>query len=150
MSTQSFNAPSLSGMQATLSKLQIPPASFAFSNQPWIIAPKDASAPGPGIEEQLKDMLLAAHSVSESMMIGSVLAGPSSETDEFADVALWIPGSASDEPKDVLHTLGMSSWADDASLSYFLYGTLIDDIPADNAHRTPGRYPANTHLRLFV
>ncbi|KAI0768655.1 hypothetical protein BD413DRAFT_560294 [Trametes elegans] len=64
-------------------------------------------------QDYLKQLTSAANAAAASLACGSILAGHTSEADEYGDVALWLgPGdySAGHEP-DVLATLGLDRFA---------------------------------------
>jgi hypothetical protein len=117
MSTQ-FSSPASSGMSSTIQQLYngSPPSSLTSSGQqPWLVAPQGSSLPNGEASKFLQRLVKSAHDTSESLLAGSILAGSASETDEFSDVAVWLPdGSTILQPTKVLETLGLQSWSLDA------------------------------------
>jgi len=67
----------------------------------------------PSVETQvyLKDLTLEANAAASSLACGSILAGQTSETDEFGDVALWLGDGRFDKDHgwEVLKTLGFGN-----------------------------------------
>lgn len=60
------------------------------------------------------DLTRAAHATSASLACSSVLAGLSSESDEFADVAIMLPvsGGEGDRETEIVRLLGLAHWLD--------------------------------------
>jgi hypothetical protein len=112
-------------MNATISKLfpHSPPGpGFSSNGQQWLLLPKGASPPPENIGGTLANLVQNAHNTAEAMLAGSILAGPSSETDEFADVGAWIPeeslAGSTLEPEGALKALGLDSWGNEVSSWY--------------------------------
>ncbi|EJU01082.1 hypothetical protein DACRYDRAFT_116899 [Dacryopinax primogenitus] len=62
----------------------------SFSPETLTLHPP-ASLPPPAAATQLRGLVLAAQKVASQAIIGSVLAGGGSESDEYGDIGLWIP-----------------------------------------------------------
>jgi hypothetical protein len=113
-----FNSAVSSGMSATISKLfpNSPPSLLSSGGQQWLLLPKKASPPPDSIRASLEKAIEQVHATAEDKLVGSILAGPSSESDEFADVATWIPNEilAEDQftPEKAMQALGLEGWGD--------------------------------------
>jgi len=72
---------------------------------------KDAMAPHEA-QDFLFDLTRAAHVTGSSLACSSVLAGLSSESDEYGDVSLWLGDVTLDEDKEehVIKLLGLDHW----------------------------------------
>jgi hypothetical protein len=90
------------------------PASLGANTDATILSPPGASSPPPPVREYLTALARSAHDAAESAACGSALAGQSSESDEFSDVALWIPSETSGQEvlsaQSVLASLALDDW----------------------------------------
>jgi hypothetical protein len=68
------------------------------------------SAPPPGVRVYLRDLASAANSTANENACGSVLAGQTSEADEFGDICLWLGTGLYGEghEADILRALNLS------------------------------------------
>lgn len=62
----------------------------------------------------LRDLTISANKAAESLACGSILAGQSSEADEFGDIAIWLGAGKYGEGNEVevLEALDLGRWAD--------------------------------------
>jgi hypothetical protein len=91
--------------------------SFHVDADAPIVTPPGASSPPAPVQSFLVELVRAAHAAAEASACGSALAGLTSESDEYADVALWIPADhplavdvSSSSASGVLDALGLSTW----------------------------------------
>jgi hypothetical protein len=78
------------------------------------IAPSDTEVAPPKVTGYLGGLVRAAQQTAESRCHGSFVAGQTSESDEFADIGVWL-GEGNyqrDHEKDILDKLGLVAWAD--------------------------------------
>jgi hypothetical protein len=140
----------------------IPEPALSGARHHVLLAPGTA-APAPEAAEYLRALAQAAHAAAEAQGTGSVLAGQSSESDEFSDVAVFVAhpeGLAPEvslEPGHVLKELGLSKWGSDVSppfvrarrihalllhfphhLSYF-----VTDVSSSSTSPPPTRAPVS-------
>jgi hypothetical protein len=62
------------------------------------------------VQSFLEELTRASFEVATSLLCSSVLAGRTSESDDYGDVGIWIGPLAHKEPKDVLRRLGLDEW----------------------------------------
>ena len=69
------------------------------------------------IEEYLDELTTEANEAAASLFCGSILAGQSSETDEFGDVGVWLgdlgigPGESEPDSGAIVEALSLTPWA---------------------------------------
>ncbi|CAG7846232.1 SubName: Full=Uncharacterized protein {ECO:0000313/EMBL:CCA68836.1} [Serendipita indica DSM 11827] len=62
------------------------------------------------VQSYLDELTRAAFEVSTSLLCSSVLAGQSSESDEYGDVGVWVGSLTQKDPENVLQNLGLADW----------------------------------------
>lgn len=75
-------------------------------------------SPGLSVDQQaafrvqsfLEELTRASFEVATSLMCSSVLAGQSSESDEYGDVGIWVGTLSQKDPWEVLSNLGLKEW----------------------------------------
>lgn len=74
------------------------------------------------VQSYLDELTRAAFEVSTSLLCSSVLAGRSSESDEYGDVGVWVGALAQKDPENVLKNLGLADWvkSKNAKVRYLL------------------------------
>ena len=71
------------------------------------------------VEKYVNELTVAANEAAASLFCGSILAGQSSETDEFGDVGMWLgdldsgPGSGKPESEAIVDALSLAHWAEE-------------------------------------
>jgi len=115
--------------QATMRTLQIlflgggsTPVNYnppIFLPESQLITPSDAEVAPPDVTDYLGKLVCAAQHVAESHCYGSFVAGQASESDECADVALWLGKGnyGRNHEKEILIKLGLVSWTEEAEVS---------------------------------
>ncbi|KDQ57738.1 hypothetical protein JAAARDRAFT_35423 [Jaapia argillacea MUCL 33604] len=98
----------------TLSELYPSLPSFFISSN-LLLLPANrlaSSSPSPAVQEQLRDLVLSSQEVANSAACGSFVAGQSSESDEFGDVAVWLGEGDFGKGNElrVLEALGLEHW----------------------------------------
>jgi hypothetical protein len=99
------------------SSTQLEPINYnppIFLSQSLSIAPSDTDAAPQGVTDYLAKLVRAAQQTAESHYCGSFVAGQTSESDEFADIGVWL-GKGSyqrNHEKEILDKLGLSAWTD--------------------------------------
>ncbi|KAG2755345.1 hypothetical protein P692DRAFT_20827005 [Suillus brevipes Sb2] len=99
------------------SSTQLEPINYnppIFSSQSLSIAPSDTDAAPQDVTDYLAKLVRAAQQTAESHYCGSFVAGQTSESDEFADIGVWL-GKGSyqrNHEKEILDKLGLSAWTD--------------------------------------
>lgn len=76
----------------------------------------------------IEKLTRAAHFTSASLACSSVLAGLSSESDQFGDVGILLPVLEDDKETEILHHLGLAHWLDDGgkvSWSHNIWNILL-------------------------
>jgi hypothetical protein len=63
-----------------------------------------------GVQSFLEELTRASFEVATSLQCSSVLAGQSSESDEYGDVGMWVGALQKEDPWEVLSNLGMKEW----------------------------------------
>ena len=69
------------------------------------------------VEEYLNELAAEANEAAASLFCGSILAGQSSETDEFGDVGVWLgdlgigPGESELDSGAIVEALSLTPWA---------------------------------------
>ncbi|KIK39673.1 hypothetical protein CY34DRAFT_51137, partial [Suillus luteus UH-Slu-Lm8-n1] len=61
-----------------------------FLSQSLSIAPSNTDAPPKDVTDYLAKLVRAAQQAAESHYCGSFVAGQTSESDEFADIGVWL------------------------------------------------------------
>lgn len=99
------------------SSTQLEPINYnppIFLLQSLSIAPSCTDAAPQDVTDYLAKLVRAAQQTAESHYCGSFVAGQISESDEFADIGVWL-GKGSyqrNHEKEVLDKLGLIAWAD--------------------------------------
>ena len=69
------------------------------------------------IEEFVNELTAEANKAAESLFCGSILAGQSSETDEYGDVGVWLgdlgigPTASRSDSEAIVEALSLTRWA---------------------------------------
>jgi hypothetical protein len=63
-----------------------------------------------GVQSFLEELTRASFEVATSLLCSSVLAGQSSESDEYGDVGIWVGTLSQRDPWAVLSNLGLKEW----------------------------------------
>ena len=69
------------------------------------------------VEKYVNELTAEANKAAESMLCGSVLAGQSSETDEYGDVGVWLgdigigPTASRSDSEAIVEALSLTRWA---------------------------------------
>lgn len=85
-----------------------------FLSQSSSIAPSYTKVVPQDVTFYLEKLVRAAQQTAESHYYGSFVAGQSSESDEFADIGIWL-GEGNyqrNHEKEILDKLGLIAWAD--------------------------------------
>lgn len=94
----------------TVRKLYADQDSPNLSGTASVLSPSAASIPA-SAKGYLKSLAGSAQTAAESLGCGSILAGLSSESDDFSDIAFWIPGKVGPPtPDHLLTTLQLDQW----------------------------------------
>ncbi|KAG2031285.1 hypothetical protein BDR03DRAFT_972852 [Suillus americanus] len=99
------------------SKAQLEPIHYnppIFLLQSSSIAPSYTDVAPQDVTDYLEKLVRAAQQAAESHYCGSFVAGQTSESDEFADIGVWL-GEGNyrrNHEKDILDKLGLIAWAD--------------------------------------
>jgi len=99
------------------SRAQLEPTHYnppIFLSQSSSIAPSDTDIAPQDITNYLQKLVRAAQQTAESHYCGSFVAGQTSESDEFADIGVWL-GKGNyqrNHEKEILDKLGLIAWAD--------------------------------------
>lgn len=78
------------------------------------------------VDGYLNELTVEANKAAASLFCGSVLAGQSSETDEYGDVGVWLgdleigPASSKSESEVIVEALSLAGWAEEVP-----YGSLV-------------------------
>ncbi|KAG2121391.1 hypothetical protein BD769DRAFT_1479214 [Suillus cothurnatus] len=85
-----------------------------FLSQSSSIAPSDTDIVPQDTTDYLEKLVRAAQQTAESHYCGSFVAGQTSESDEFADVGVWLGRGnyQRNHEKEILDKLGLIAWAD--------------------------------------
>ena len=62
------------------------------------------------VQSFLEELTRASYEVATSLMCSSVLAGQSSESDDYGDVGIWVGPLQTKDPWEVLSNLGLKEW----------------------------------------
>jgi hypothetical protein len=71
------------------------------------------------VKEYLDELTLKANEAAASLFCGSILAGQSSETDDYGDVGVWLgelgiePGSSKSKSEVILEALSLTRWVEE-------------------------------------
>lgn len=76
------------------------------------------------VQSFLEELTRASFEVAASLLTSSVLAGRTSESDEYGDVGIWVGNLESKEPKAVLRNLGLDEWVTNKGGK-----VCVDDVP---------------------
>lgn len=77
-------------------------------------------------EEYLNELTVEANEAAASLFCGSILAGQSSETDEYGDVGVWLgdlgigPASSKPEPEAIIEALSLAHWVKEVPYSFLI------------------------------
>ncbi|KAF7375995.1 hypothetical protein MSAN_00014100 [Mycena sanguinolenta] len=84
-------------------------ASASFIPQHLLLVPSGVSKPSDQVAAELESLASAAQSAATSVLCSSILAGHTSESDEFGDTAIWLgPGAfGKGHEQAVLSSLGL-------------------------------------------
>ncbi|KAG1851102.1 hypothetical protein F4604DRAFT_1755906 [Suillus subluteus] len=99
------------------SKAQLEPLHYnppIFLLQSSSIAPSHTDVAPQDVTDYLEKLVRAAQQTAESHYCGSFVAGQTSESDEFADIGIWL-GEGNyqrNHEKEILDKLGLIAWAD--------------------------------------
>ncbi|KAG1812443.1 uncharacterized protein BJ212DRAFT_1369776 [Suillus subaureus] len=99
------------------SRAQLEPIHYdppIFLLQSSSIAPSHTDVAPQAVTDYLEKLVRAAQQTAESHYCGSFVAGQTSESDEFADIGVWL-GEGNyqrNHEKEVLDKLGLIAWAD--------------------------------------
>lgn len=69
------------------------------------------------VEEYVNELTAEANKAAASLFCGSILAGQSSETDEYGDVGVWLgdlgigPGASELDSEAIVEALSLTPWA---------------------------------------
>ncbi|CAE6418226.1 hypothetical protein BN14_00124 [Rhizoctonia solani AG-1 IB] len=101
------------------------PSAWPYLAVPMLtLVPPEKHLPDSQALEQIYDLACASNRFAQRNLIGSMLAGPSSESDEFADVGFWC-GDIDENNKEnsILEALSLGSWTQKGTI------TRLDDTP---------------------
>jgi hypothetical protein len=62
------------------------------------------------VQSYLEEVTRASYEVATSLLCSSILAGRTSESDEYGDVGIWVGKLPNREPQEVLRNLGLADW----------------------------------------
>jgi len=161
---------SLIAIQSTLgvlSSLSSSGDSFAFSPTSFTLLPASSniqSSPPPKALDFLRSLLLSTTQSAISNSSSSFLAGPSNESDDYGDVAIYLcPSSPSSSfgkegsEKDILSLMGMGDLTRKESLSIKPYSIpktshsqFVDQLEDKYAFRVEGASDGGTVLFVLV
>jgi hypothetical protein len=71
------------------------------------------------VEGYLNELTVEANEAAASLFCGSILAGQSSETDEYGDVGVWLgdleigPASSKSDSEAIVEALSLTRWAEE-------------------------------------
>ncbi|KAH7340315.1 hypothetical protein B0J17DRAFT_314468 [Rhizoctonia solani] len=102
-----------------------PPNAWPYFAVPALtLVPSKGPLPDSEALKQTYDLACASNSFAQRSSIGSLLAGPGSESDEFADVGFWC-GEIDENEKEVsiLQSLSLDPWIQKGTI------TRLDDAP---------------------
>lgn len=101
------------------------------------LVPPNAPLPESGVLKQTYDLTCASNTFATRRSIGSMLAGPGSESDDFADVGFWCGKiDEADKEASLLHTLSLSSWIYTGTVSSESDPLLAEAIPDEFFHNS--------------
>ncbi|KAG2342540.1 hypothetical protein BDR05DRAFT_349462 [Suillus weaverae] len=114
-----IQSPTVKTLQALFlrSSAQLEPIHYnppIFLLQSSSIAPSYTDAAPQDVTDYLEKLVRAAQQTAESHYYGSFVAGQISESDEFADIGVWL-GEGNyqrNHEKEILDKLGLVAWAD--------------------------------------
>ncbi|KAJ1310345.1 hypothetical protein OPQ81_007084 [Rhizoctonia solani] len=96
-----------------------PPSAWPYFAVPALtLVPSKGPLPESEALKQTYDFACASNSFAQRSLIGSLVAGPGSESDEFADVGFWC-GDIDENNKEVsmLQSLSLDSWAQKGTIT---------------------------------
>ncbi|CAG8624216.1 16747_t:CDS:2 [Acaulospora colombiana] len=62
------------------------------------------------VQSYLEEVTRASYEVATSLLCSSILAGRTSESDEYGDVGIWVGKLPDRDPQEVLRNLGLADW----------------------------------------
>lgn len=90
----------------------------------------------PRVLSYLEELSRASFEVASSLLCSSVLAGRSSESDDYGDVGVWIGDLAKAEPGEVLQSLGLDKWVSSKKGKVCVYLASINTLDLAFASRS--------------
>ncbi|KAG9126912.1 hypothetical protein FRC07_001418 [Ceratobasidium sp. 392] len=103
----------------TLTMNSGPPGTWPYFAVPALtLVPAKGSLPDSDAFKQTYDFACSSNIFAERQLCGSMLAGPGSESDEFADVGFWC-GEIDESSKEIsiLRSLSLDSWAEKGAVT---------------------------------
>jgi hypothetical protein len=103
----------IKGLWATLELLAPAAPGLSYAPAHFTLLSPDASSKqisSNRVQSFLEELTRASFEVATSLLCSSVLAGRTSESDDYSDVGIWIGPLAHTEPIDVLRQLGLDQW----------------------------------------
>jgi hypothetical protein len=77
------------------------------------------------VEEYLNELAVEANEAAASLFCGSILAGQSSETDEYGDVGVWLGdveiGPSKSKSEVIVDALSLTRWVEEVPYGFFCY-----------------------------
>jgi hypothetical protein len=108
---QRLPAESLSSIWSTLlllKRLSSHPERLSFI--PSALTITSCGVFNPNKQDFLRDLVISSHETSTSAACSSLLAGHSSENDDFGDIGIFVPMVNGDKSTGVLEVLGLGDW----------------------------------------
>jgi hypothetical protein len=105
--------PMIQSVWATLQSLVPAKPSLSYAPSNFALVSSKANVQDSSsfhVMSYLEEMTRASYEVASSLLVSSVLAGSSSESDEYGDVGVWIGSLPKKEPEEVLRALGLDEW----------------------------------------
>lgn len=137
-STQMLSQPTAAAVTATIATLYRNKSTL-LDQDALTIVPRLASTPVPNhdAQEYLQRLTKLTNEAANSVACGSILAGPSSETDEFGDVAIWLGDNALQpgEEKEVLRILGLQDLLQSTAQVLYSLPVLVQSHDHDDFDR---------------
>ena len=78
------------------------------------------------VKEYLDELTVEANKAAASLFCGSILAGQSSEADEYGDVGVWLgdletgPASSRSESEAIVEALSLTQWVEEVPLGFLI------------------------------
>ncbi|KAG8747998.1 hypothetical protein FRC10_009750 [Ceratobasidium sp. 414] len=104
----------------TLTMNSGPPGTWPYFATPALtLVPAKGPLPDSGAFKQTYDFVCSSSIFAERRLCGSMLAGPGSESDEFADVGFWC-GEIDESNKEIsiLKSLSLESWVEKGTVKF--------------------------------